>query len=923
MRNVRLASTALFLSGCAALSALATTPGWENVKPDREVFPLSETVWKADLSRRGAFKAEFLGGAKGTVDVARNGIRIRKTNDEGHIVVSAEKFSAKKGRKFRFYCDVEIPDADVDYSTGFLRAWGEKMDLAPSPLEGFNFWRGSLHTMRGMPNTAPGMTTRKYGQFVADDGVVTPAIVVAGRRSTSVWRNWGAEDHDAAFEKWKSLRYGRGDIGVNCASDRMPEADFDRMLAEDVDHVAKVERIDGVSRLVIDGVVSAPAVFKAIHRTRPPVDFEKFVGGPLDGSDVKLMICAVELGGTPDKEGYWTSRGFDAAGAAEEIKNAMRCAPHSVFLVAIGCNAYPGFAMEAPPGERWTRKNGTPVMGVHGSCVSSYMMTPDAKMWPWPSYSSRTYRDGVRKCIRELVEELKRQGLTKRIVGTHICGYHDGQFTIPYADHSEAAKAECRRLVERGGLISTNYNFVCKQTGFSAQEEFAGEFKRAIGKPSMAVIWCESPYNGLISTSLFLTEFTRSGAVDVIVAQPHYRERLPAFPITSVVPTDSFHLHGKMFWNEFDIRTYGALKSFGSGWNSPVSAMGVGNCDDFTMWQTVFRKHAGEMDALRMGYWFYDMGFENGWFSPPEIVDDIRKVAKEGWYLARRKPTAWKPGVAVVVDEGQFYPDGGDEFDRYYASDDFIYAQQVRYFVSGGAPFLRFLAEDVIDNPSLLDGCQMVVFAFMRNVDARRRRLLEHLAAKKRTLVFLSGTAVAGGADATGFDVTETRGEFSHATRPEPGVADNVMSEMDVWAFRENPCKTAWSDVWPTVAEKPGVKVLSRYVSDGKPAVAYIDGDAGRRVYVCEPGGLTPGLYNRFARESGAYVALGREGVQLNMNEDFVSLHCLRAGRYDFRLPFKCKAINMRTGLAEKADAGVLHLELTAGETCRFFLVRE
>ena len=63
---------------------------------------------------------------------------------------------------------------------------------------------------------------------------------------------------------------------------------------------------------IIWGVL--PAVFKAIHRTRPPVDFEKFVGGPLDGSDVKLMICAVELGGTPDKDGYWTFSDFTGAG---------------------------------------------------------------------------------------------------------------------------------------------------------------------------------------------------------------------------------------------------------------------------------------------------------------------------------------------------------------------------------------------------------------------------------------------------------------------------------------------------------------------------------------------------------------------------------------------------------------------------------
>ena len=145
---------------------------------------------------------------------------------------------------------------------------------------------------------------------------------------------------------------------------------------------------------------------------------------------------------------------------------------------------------------------------------------------------------------------------------------------------------------------------------------------------------------------------------------------------------------------------------------------------------------------------------------------------------------------------------------------------------------------------------------------------------------------------------------------------------MDVWAFRENPLKTTWRDGRVTVAEEDGVKVLSRYVSDGKPAVAYRDTEAGCRVYVCEPGGLTPALFNRFAKESGAYVAIDREGVQLNMNDDFISLHCLRGGTYRLRLPFDCTVVNLKTGRDERTEDGFLPLDLTAGETCRFTLER-
>jgi hypothetical protein len=51
------------------------------------------------------------------------------------------------------------------------------------------------------------------------------------------------------------------------------------------------------------------------------------------------------------------------------------------------------------------------------------------------------------------------------------------------------------------------------------------------------------------------------------------------------------------------------------------------------------------------------------------------------------------------------------------------------------------------------------------------------------------------------------------------------------------------------------------------------------------------------------------------MNGDFVSVHALKTGRYDFRLPFPCKVVNLKTGLAVPAAGGVVPLDLVAGET--------
>jgi len=91
---------------------------------------------------------------------------------------------------------------------------------------------------------------------------------------------------------------------------------------------------------------------------------------------------------------------------------------------------------------------------------------------------------------------------------------------------------------------------------------------------------------------------------------------------------------------------------------------------------------------------------------------------------------------------------------------------------------------------------------------------------------------------------------------------------------------------------------------------------------VCEPGGLSPGLFNRLARESGAYVPVSGSGLEVDMDGDFVSLHALRNGEWDFTLPFPCRVVNAKTWQDEQVFGGMVHLSLTAGETCWFRLMR-
>ena len=914
------------LCGLVSLTGAAcaygeVTPGWENICVERREFPAATKIWQADFTTADALTWELRDGAEGLVERLKDGVRIVKTNADGFIVVKAKAFAVKKGQGVRFTADHAVADADVNYSSGALRYHGRTESFKMcGPAEGRVFWYGGTHTMRGLPCTAPGMTYRKYAQCYAEDDVLTPLILVSGAPSDSTWRNWFAEDLEETDRLWKARTGALPD--PDYCGDRMDEKAFDAKMAAEKDHVAEIRRVDGVSRLLVDGEIVAPSVYKARHRTMN-VEADKgetFAGHPFDGSAVKLMVKNVR----PEESSSPDGAEINVKRIAREVKSALRTAPNTCFVLAFGCHAPKEFIRTHHPDEAWLNEKGEPVVGLGGSCIVGYLGSTKEQFAkgavPWPSPASRLWRDWVRRAIRETVAELKAQGLAKRIVGIHVWGYHDGQFSVPYLDTSACAKAEYARMLAEPGCLSTNYAFCVKQMFFRAQEEFVREFKRAIGKPTIGVMWCESPLQGALNASLDITSFVNSDAIDVAVCQPNYRERLPAFPTVSALPLDSLHLHGKMFWNEYDYRTYAPIRVTTSQPSAPTMKS-VGMAADFPMWQTMYRKVAGEANATRMGYWLYDMA--GGWYTPPEIAADIRRHVREEEILARLKPSPWRPDVAVVVDEVQILQECEDPYRRVTKADEFIYASSCRLFGTSGVPYERYLADDVLKDASLLKGKKMVVLAFFRAIDARRKAFLERLAAQGTTIVFLAETGIRGGAEATGFKpVFATGGCFGHLIDAEPGFDANLLSLQEVYFLRDAGIH-AVTPARGTVEESDGVRVLARFRQDKAPALAERRDADCRRIYVCEPGGLTTDLIHRFARESGAYVPCDRTGLQVDMNGDFVSVHCLCPGTYDFRLPFDCVAVNLKTLRRASTEGRRLRLELTAGETVRFWIGKE
>ena len=89
---------------------------------------------------------------------------------------------------------------------------------------------------------------------------------------------------------------------------------------------------------------------------------------------------------------------------------------------------------------------------------------------------------------------------------------------------------------------------------------------------------------------------------------------------------------------------------------------------------------------------------------------------------------------------------------------------------------------------------------------------------------------------------------------------------------------------------------------------------------ISEPGGLSPARFNSFVKSCGGYVPADI-GLQVDMNGNFLSVHCLRTGSYRFNLPFKADAKNLKTGKTLRS-ADAIALDMTGGETVWFSIRR-
>jgi hypothetical protein len=187
--------------------------GWDNRCETRKLSERSNKIyWEADFAKGAeAFTVEKLKGAEGEVSFADGRMTVRKTNAAGYIlVVAKEPFSSCAGTKLKSFADAEVSGADPLYSLALPRIFDSRKRLSACwSLDAERTFMGGGEKIAYLVNTAPGVAERRFSNFIVDakGGTnLSPALIIAGAPSVSVWHRWGVEDYDAANAAWEKFR---------------------------------------------------------------------------------------------------------------------------------------------------------------------------------------------------------------------------------------------------------------------------------------------------------------------------------------------------------------------------------------------------------------------------------------------------------------------------------------------------------------------------------------------------------------------------------------------------------------------------------------------------------------------------------------------------------------------------------------------
>lgn len=748
--------------------------------------------------------------------------------------------------------------------------------------------------------------------------------------------------------------------------ERVPELDAaakEAILARPA-YTAKVERVGGRPRILVNGKPVPPALYAA-----PMGIADRGHVGDFARAGVHMHAWHLLCGSGGYEGGIWLGKGrFDFARLEAELWRILAADPEAMVQLLVWMDPYRAWGEENPD-DVCRNDRGEPAVGVNhlkrwGAAADraggGKVAPPDRLL---PSLYSRRMREDGAGLLRALIAFLREKRLLGRVAGFGIVGFNDAQF-VNWAhwerermdDYSPCALAAFREWLRRRygadeaalrrawgrddvgfetaaippperrrgeglWLDARTYADVADWNRFYAEgpvefmEHFARTVKEATGGEKLVSIYFASPLNAALSGTA-LGRVLASPSFDLLHCPAHYGPRLPGHVGGCQSATGSVLLHDRVFLTEQDWRSW---RSTG---DNEAFDHGVGRAPDAWSMQQMIRRESGMLLAQGNGTWWLELAFSA--FDDPQIMAAVAEAA--GAFRAdlegREAPEA---DVAFFLGERSLdYLANTPQAVEYRWQ---VLRHQRDNWNMSGVPYHVYLQSD-LPNPRL-PRYRVCVLVSPEAMGTEERAAVEALKRDGRTLVFLHAPNSVGAADPV------------EGVREVAGIAVAPAGEIrhaGEWIGGENPLLAGLEAGTPLLPRgygglggsqpltfagyhitDPDVVPLARFEGTEKVCLAARDFGTWRSV-LCTLPLLEPQFLSNLAAWSGAWRAAGA-GDALYASQDFLTIHALRPGRKVLTLRAPSRVRDLATGKDLPGVAKALTLDLEFGET-RWFRLR-
>jgi hypothetical protein len=710
---------------------------------------------------------------------------------------------------------------------------------------------------------------------------------------------------------------------------------------------AKVELQGERPRLVVDGKV-VPWAFYVSPFWVP----QKAQIGDFRRAGVRIYLVPLVLGWQVyGNRGPWRGKDqYDFSEIDDLLWRVLRVDPEGYILFYLCCDPYREWGAEHPDHVTTDQHGQKAIVLMHPKRWGENPKLPERY---GPSPVSLLLRADIAKALRELVRYVDHCEPGKAVIGYHVAGFNDGQWThwhqlkeedFHWDDYCPGAQESFREWLQRryqgqvqllrrawhqpqltfetaalppferywapGTFLDpATQQDIADYTRFYAEgiaetvDYLAGVLKEASSRP----IICGTYYPGIIASSvshLALAKHLSTPAIDYLAAPAAYMIRMPGYcgAVRSVF--GSTLLHGKMFLTEQDWRSWLARPA------APEDNFSWGRAETPAAHNAMVRRESGMMLAFGLGTWWYDMG--GGWFRDDQIMAAIAEVM-QAFQDDLRFSDLPQADVAVFVSE-----ESNDYIcppvARFLRQEGIV--NQIPQLNTSGVPYRLYLLSDL--GRLSIPEHRVYIFLNAYYLTPAQREAIENLKRDGKLLVFVHAPGVIGQEDAaaalsqlTGIKV-RAAGELPSMTEPLEGDHP-LLANLD-GCLTVGPRKPLPAFEVDDRAATP----LATYLGTERVAVAAKDFGRWKSVFV---GCL--GLSNRFihnlARWGGAWV-VAEPGDAVYASQHFLTIHALFSGHKVLRLLRPSRVIDLANRQQSWDGVAQLELDMRRGET-RYFLL--